>query len=98
MQEHNPSLIPIIVAEDSRKIERTDESRKHSTTRGSDSERVGEVPMGLFRSGSFILRKPTKMLITIANMKAILVKVCLHTLNELLRLPFECTSDCFLGA
>ena len=28
MQEHNPSLLPIILAEDSRKIERTDESRK----------------------------------------------------------------------
>ena len=28
MQEHNPSLIPIIVAEDSRKIERSDESKK----------------------------------------------------------------------
>ena len=89
MQEHNPSLIPIIVAEDSHKIERTNESRKHSTTRGSDGEGVGEVPMGLFRSGIFILHKPPKILITIAYMKTIKVKVCLHTLNELLRLPLN---------
>ena len=67
-------------------------------TRGSESERLDEVPMGLFRSGSFILNKPPNMLITIANSKAIQVKVRLHTLNELLKLPFECTSDCFLGA
>ena len=46
MQEHNPSLIPIIVAEDSRKIERTDESRKQSTSRGVDGARLDEVPMG----------------------------------------------------
>ena len=78
MQEHNPSLIPIIVAAISRKLERTEALRKHSTTRGSDGERLGEVPMGLFRSGSFILHKPPKMLITIANMQAALVKVRLH--------------------
>ena len=66
MQEHNPSLIPIIVAEDSRKIERTDESRKLNTSRGVDGARLDEVPMGFFPSSSFILHKPTKMLITIA--------------------------------
>ena len=88
MQEHNPSLIPIITAADSRKLERTEESRKQSTMRGSDGERLGEVPMGLFLSGSFILHKPPKMLINIANMKATLVKVRLHTLNELLMNPF----------
>ena len=93
MQEHNPSLIPIIVAEDSRKIERNKESRNLMAMRGSD-----EVPMVLFRWGSLILNKPPTTLITIANIKAIKVKVRLHTLNELLRIPFECTSDCFLGA
>ena len=82
MQEHNPSLIPIIVAEDSRKIERTEESRNLRTTRSSDGERLDEVPMVLFRSGSHISHKPPKMLITIANMKAILVKVRLHTLTN----------------
>ena len=92
MKEHNPSLIPIIVAEDFRKIERTKESRKLMATRGSD-----EVPMVLFRSGGLILNKPPNTLIIIVNIKAIKVKVRLHTLNELLRIPFECTSDCFLG-
>ena len=95
MQEHNLSLIPIIVAEDSRKTERNKESRKQSD---SDRKRLDEVPMVLFRSGSLILNKPPKTLITIANNNVILVKVRLHPLNELLRLPFECTSDCFLGA
>ena len=75
MQEHNPSLIPIIIAADSRNLERTEESRKLSTTRCSDGERLGEVPMGFFRLSTFILHKPPKMLITIANMKVILVKV-----------------------
>ena len=75
MQEHNPSLIPIIVAEDSRKIERTDESRKLMATSGSNGERLDEVPMVLFRSGSLILHKPSNTLITIANIKAIKVKV-----------------------
>ena len=92
MQEHNLSLIPIIVAEDSRKIERNKESRNLMAMRGSD-----EVPMVLFHSGSLILNKPPTTLITIANIKAIKVKVRLHTLNKLLRIPFECTSDCFLG-
>ena len=95
MQEHNPSLIPIIAAEDSRKLERTEESRKLRTTRGSDGERLDEVPMRLFRSGSFILHKPPKMLITIANMQATLVKVRLHTLNELLMNLFLDTNECF---
>ena len=45
--------------------------------------------MVLFRSGSLILNKPPTTLITIANIKAIKVKVQLHTLNELLRIPFE---------
>ena len=93
MQEHNPSLIPIIVAENSREIERNKESRKLMVASGSD-----EVPMVLFRLGSLILNKPPKTPITIANNNVILVKVRLHTLNELLRIPFECTSDCFLGA
>ena len=93
MQEHNPSLIPIIIAANSRKLERTEESRNRLVTKGSD-----EVPLVLFRSGSHILNKPPTTLITIANIKAIKVKVRLYTLNELLRLPFECTSDCFLGA
>ena len=75
MQEHNPSLILVIVAVDFRKLERIKASRKQNATRGSDERRLGEVPMGLFRSSSFILRKPPKMLITIANMKAILAKV-----------------------
>ena len=75
MQEHNPSLILMIGAVDSRKLERIKASRKQSATRGSDEKRLGEVPMGFFHSSSFILRKPPKMLITIANMKAILVKV-----------------------
>ena len=75
MQEHNPSLIPIIVAEDSRKIEKTGESRNLKSTRSSDGKRLGELPMGLFRSGSFILHKPPKMLIIIANIKVILVTV-----------------------
>ena len=70
MQEHNPSLIRIIVAANSRKLERTEESRNLLATRGSD-----EVPMVLFRSGSFILNKPPTTLITIANIKAIKVKV-----------------------
>ena len=95
MQEHNPSLIPIIVAEDSHKIERTDESRKQSTSRDVDGARLDEVPMGLFRSGSFILHKPPKMLIIIANIKVILVTVRLHTLNELLTNPFSDTNECF---
>ena len=98
MQEHNPSLIQIIAAADSRKLERTEESRNLMATRGSKGERLDEVPMVLFRWGSFILHKPPNMLITIANMQAALVKVRLHTLNELLMLPLECTSDCFLGA
>ena len=75
MQEHNPSLIPRILAEDSRKIERNKESRKLMATRGSNVERLDEVPMVLFRSGSLILHKPPYMLITIANIKAIKVKV-----------------------
>ena len=94
MQEHNPSLIPIILAVISRKLERTEESRKQSTTRGSDGERLGGVPMGLFRSDSFILHKPPKMLITIANMQAALVKDRLHTLNKLLLHPFSNTNEC----
>ena len=90
MQEHKPSLIRLIVATNSRKLERTEESRNLLATRGSD-----EVPMVIFRSGSFILNKPPTTLITVANIKAIKVKVRLHTLNELLWIPFECTSDCF---
>ena len=95
MQEHNPSLIPIIVAGDSRKIERTDESRNLHSSRGIDGARLDEVPMGLFRSGSFISHKPPKMLITIANMQAALVKVRLHTFNELLMNPILDTNECF---
>ena len=34
MQEHNPSLIRIIVAVNSRKLERTDESRNLLATKG----------------------------------------------------------------
>ena len=75
MQEHNPSLIPIIVAANSRKIERNKESRKLMATSGSNVERLAEVPMVLFRSGSLILHKPPNTLITIANIKAIKVKV-----------------------
>ena len=75
MQEHNPSLIPIILSAISCKLERTEESRKHSTTRVSDGERLGEVPIALFHSGSLILHKPPTTLITIANIKAIKVKV-----------------------
>ena len=94
MQGHNPLLIPRILAEDSRKLERNKELRKLMVAmRGSD-----EVPMVLFRSGGLILDKPPDTLITIANNKAIKVNVRLHTLNELLKLPFEYTSDCFLGA
>ena len=70
MQEHNPSLIRIIVAANSRKLERTEESRNLLATRGSKGERLDEVPMVLFRSGSFILNKPPEMLITIANMQS----------------------------
>ena len=95
MQEHNPSLIPIVAAADSRKNGRTEESRKLRTTRGLYGERLDEVPMGLFRSGSFVLHKPPKMLITIANMQAALVKVQLHTLNELLMNPILDTNECF---
>ena len=74
MPEHNSSLIPIIVAEDSRKIEKTDYSRKLNSSRSVDGARLDEVPMGLFRSGSFIFHKPPKMLITNANMQAALGK------------------------
>ena len=97
MQGHNLSLIPRILAEDSRKIERNKESRQLMATKDSNSERLAEVPMVLFRSGNLILNKPPDTLITIANNKAINVKVRLHTLNELLKLPSECMSDCFLG-
>ena len=58
MQGHNPSLIPIIAAEDSRKIEKTDDSRKLNSSRSVDGAKLDEVPMGLFRSGSFIFHKP----------------------------------------
>ena len=95
MQEHNPSLILVIVTVDSRKLERIKASRKQSATRGSVGKGLGEVPMGLFRSSSSILRKPPKMPITIANMKAILVKVWLHILNELLMNPFLATNEFF---
>ena len=95
MRDHNPSLLPIIAAVDSRKLEGVKQSRKLRPTRGSDGERLGEVPMVLFRLGSFILNKPPHMLITIANIKAILVKVRLHTLNELLMNPFLDTNECF---
>ena len=94
MQGHNPLLIPRILAEDSRRLERNKELRKLMVAmRGLD-----ELPRVLFRSGSLILNKPPDTLITIVNNKAIKVKVRLHTLNKLLKLPFECTSDCFLGA
>ena len=63
--------------------------------RGLEGERLDEVPIVLFRSGSFISNKPPNMLITIANIKATLVKVRLHTLNELLRNPFLDTNECF---
>ena len=66
-------------------------------TKDSNRERLAEVPMVLFRSGSLILNKPPDMLIIIANNKAIKVKVRLHTLNELLKLPSEGMSNCFLG-
>ena len=51
--------------------------------------------MVLFRSVSLILDKPPKTLITIANNNVILVKVRLHPLNELLRIPFERTERLF---
>ena len=54
--------------------------------------------MVLFRSGSFILNQPPNMHIIITNSKATWVKVRLHALNKLLRISFECTSDCFLAA
>ena len=88
MQEHNPSLIPIIVAEDSRKIERNKESQKLMVASGSDGKRLDEVPMVFFRSGSLILNKPPNTLITIANNKVILVKVQLHTLNKTIKASF----------
>ena len=55
------------------------------------------MPTVLFRSGSLILNKPPDTFITIANNNAIKVKVRLHTLNELLKLPPKGISDCFLG-
>ena len=66
-------------------------------TKDSNREKLAEVPTVLFRSGSLILNKPPDTLIIIANNKAIKVKVRLHTLNELLKLPYEGMSDCFLG-
>ena len=95
MQEHNPSLIRIIVAVNSRKLERTDDIQEICWLReGSD-----EMPMVLFRSGSLYIRyQPPNMHIIIDNSKAIWVKVRLHALNKLLKIPFECTSDCFLAA
>ena len=82
MQEHNPSLISIIVAEDSRIIERNKESRKLMVASGSDRKRLDEVPTVLFLSGSLILKKPPKILITIANNNVILVKVdCIPLTN-----------------
>ena len=95
MQEHNLLLIPIIVAEDSRKIERNKESRKLMVAIGSDRKRLDEVPTVLFLPGSLILNKPPNLLITIANNKVILVKVRLHTLNELLMYPVLGTNECF---
>ena len=92
MQRHNPSLIPRILAEDFRKIEIDNESRQLMAMRGSD-----EVPTVLFHSGSLLLNKPPDTVITVANNKAIKVKVRLHILNELLKLPSEGISDCFLG-
>ena len=71
MQGHNPSLIPRILAEDSRKIGRNKESRKLMATKDSNRERLAEVPTVLFCSGSLILNKPPDTLITIANNKAI---------------------------
>ena len=66
--------------------------------RGLECGELDEVPIALIRSGSFTLNTPPNMLITIANIKATLVKVSLHTLNELLRNRFVCTSECFFGA
>ena len=66
-------------------------------TKNSNRERLAEVSTVLFRSGSLILNKPPDTLITIANNKAIKVKVRLHTLSELSKLPSEGMSDCFLG-
>ena len=43
--------------------------------RGSERGKRDEVPIALIRSGSFTLNIPPNMLITIANIKAILVKV-----------------------
>ena len=95
MQEHNRSLIPIIVADDSRKIERNKDSRNLKATSGSDGRRLAEVPMMLFHSGSLILNKPPTTLITVANNKVILVKVQLHTLNELITNPILDMNECF---
>ena len=66
-------------------------------TEDSNRERLAEVPTVLFRSCSLILNKPPDTLINIANNNAIKVTVRLHALNELLKLPSEGMSDCFLG-
>ena len=51
---------------------------------GSDRKRLDELPTVLFLLDSLVLNKPPNTLIIIANNKVILVKVRLHTLNELL--------------
>ena len=96
-QEHNCSLIPIIRADNSRKIQTNKESRQLMPIEYSNSGRQAEVPTVLFRLGSLILKKPPDTLITIASNKAIKVKARLHTLNKLLKLPTEGISDCSLG-
>ena len=96
MQRHNPSLKPRILIENSCKL-RNKELRQLMFTKDSHRGTLAEVPTVLFRSSSLILNKPPDTLIIIANNKAIKVKVRLHTLNELLKLPPEGTNDCFLG-
>ena len=64
---------------------------------GTVRKRLDELPTVLFRSDSLMLTKPPDTLITVANNKAIKVKVQLYTLNELLKLPSEGISDRFLS-
>ena len=80
--------------EHSRKLERVEEARKLRTPRGLDGERLDELPISLIRSGSFILNILPNTLISIANIKAILVNVLLYALNELLINPFLDKNEC----
>ena len=60
MQEHNPSLILVIVPVDSRKLERIKASQKQSTTRGSDERRLSEVANGAFPFEQFYITQTLK--------------------------------------